>query len=451
MSVEYPASRVLLHEGPCEEALKRYQAVARDACRNGRRPESAFASRLMTYVSDERLLYSAFQHVRQHGGAAPGRDGLRASDLGQSDQWKLARTLRDELREGTYQPDEPLRREVPKRPGSEERRTIWISSLPDRVVARAAALILRPMLAPLAEPLSFGCFVRGPAKAVVVARLLVERYGRRLLIKQDLCDAFDHVPRARLFQLLRSRIRNREFCELVSRLTATPAVRGVRQGSALSAQLLNLYLDHAVDRRWSQLHPDVPCLRYIDDYLLFCRPGDDATALHNEFAALVTSAGFRLKYAPDQAISRIDRTSVDWLGYRLSSPDARLIVKPLRLAADDPQHAERLRQEVAERFARLHDKPHGWIDAPSVARSLLVHAAPTFPFVEPRAICRLIVAAAAEGGCDLAEDELCTFWREAFWNLQKLRPPRECLAAIEPQTLVHTTSPATWVAGEPPF
>ncbi len=179
MSVEYPASRVLLHEGPRLDALKRYQTVARDACRNGRRPESAFASRLMTYVSDERLLYSAFQHVRQHGGAAPGRDGLRASDLGQSDQWKLARTLRDELREGTYQPDEPLRREVPKRPGSEERRTIWISSLPDRVVARAAALILRPILAPLAEPLSFGGFARGPAKAVVVARLLVERYGTR--------------------------------------------------------------------------------------------------------------------------------------------------------------------------------------------------------------------------------------------------------------------------------
>lgn len=417
MSQEIQLHRLLLHEGQRSKLVRNYQRLAKQVVSSQREQFPQLVDRLMEFVANDRFLWSSYQHIRQHGGPAPGNDGIVAGDLATCEVWDMLRDLARDILAGTYQPGPPRRVPIPKLSGNAKKRTISVLNLRDRIAAGAAAFVLRPLLTSHSDSLSYCRAGRGTPMALAMATRFIENDRRHQLIAEDLRDAYDHVPQQRLTKLLRKHVPNNDFCNLVGALAYGPGRHGILQGSALSSQLLNLYLDETLHKPWRRRHPDVPLLRYADDLLIACRSDEAADGLYNDLAELVVSAGFQLKHGADHAISDVRTQSVTWLGYVLQHHPQGLVVKSNKLGGDTPVLAQRQRRELVEKFGRVHEKPHGWRDVMAVAAGILAHAMPTFPFVDRPAVCRQIVDAAAEAGCDLDGGVLLDDWsrRHAYW------------------------------------
>jgi hypothetical protein len=453
MSLEFGNVRVLRHGGKRGEALDRYRAEAFRVAQESRKQRQQVVDGSMAFVSDERFLYEAACYISRQGGDAAGPDRIRPSSVSTQERWRICRSLKHQLQTRTYRPAAPKRAQVSKRPGSRAKRTIWVSCYSDRVVARCTASVVAPLLWVDADPMSFCRHARGPQLAVKVVKRLVEHDSRRVLISEDLRDAFDNVPWPRLRQILQSALPNAPLVALMEDLTVRPHNhdRGILQGSALSPLLLSLYLDSTVHRPWRRRHPDIPLIRYMDDCLLLCREADDPSALYNEFKKLVTAAGFQPKYGPDCAIHQLDKGPLRWLGYRLTLRQDELHIAPLGLGEPDSDESDHRLRKLHDDLVRLHERPNAWEDAPLVALGLLAHAAPTFAAVRAEAICGRLVRTAAQAGFDISREALLQHWRRRYeaWQAQDL--PDDVLADLGLVSEVPSSERITVGPMDPPF
>jgi hypothetical protein len=313
---------------------------------------------------------------------------------------------------------------VGKRFGSAEKRTIWVANLEDRIVDRGALQIVRPLLAPHIDPLTFSWQWRGAAAALAHAVNLVTTEGRAIWIAEDLRNAFDQVPRERLSQILRHYVPNDQFCGLVEQLAARPARRGILQGSSLSPALLDLYLSHMVHRQWRRNAGRPELLRYVDDLTICCRTDDDVTGLYRTLSKYIRDAGMQPKFGAERAIVDIRERPVSWLGYRIRLIGDKLAI---RSALFWPATGDRLvakHQSLVAKFARLHERPSGWHHANSVIGGIVAYLAPTLPFENPQRVYSLISKAAEEAGFGeiWSLEQTLEHWQEAHdhW-LQRLK------------------------------
>ncbi|MEX2307289.1 MAG: reverse transcriptase domain-containing protein [Pirellulales bacterium] len=413
MSMETGFGFVIKHRGPYTEYRERYEMAAADAWDGGDQMYDEFCSRLPTIVSDERNLGIALDYLQTNGGPAPGPDGQRILDIDRMTGWPFVRDLRDLLRSGTYVRGQLRRCLVEKRPGSAEKRTIWVQDAADRVVSRGAAQILVPLLDPVIDEHVYSWRRRGTLAALAYAVQQVMTEGRTIWITEDLRNAFDEVPRARLRQILRHYVPNDEFCCLVDHLAARPSRRGILQGSPLSPPLLDLYLSHLLHRGWRRAYAHPPLLTYVDDLWIGCRPVDDSVALYRELVAAIRAAGMRPKLGAEWAITDIRRQAVTWLGYRLRMQGNRLVIRSAHFAPTSQELQRHKHQLLVAKFARLHERFAGWRDANTVIRGIVGYLAPTLPFEDPQRIYDLIAQAAAEAGFReiWTFDEVLDWWQ----------------------------------------
>lgn len=112
------------------------------------------------------------------------------------------------------------------------------------------------------------------------------------MVDADLSGYFDSIDHAGLLRLVARRVSDGSVLRLVKLFLKAPIVeekkgkrsyhkndRGTPQGGVLSPLLANLYLnslDHGVND-----HPelDAKLIRYADDFVLLCRPGDGGAML----------------------------------------------------------------------------------------------------------------------------------------------------------------------------
>ncbi|QDT74470.1 reverse transcriptase domain-containing protein [Lacipirellula limnantheis] len=452
MSIHYSFRKVTAHTGSARNFLERYCLAA--IANRGRlgRLDPEFSAALMTYIADERNLRLALEHVEQAGGPSVGVDGLRARDLSRQEQWELIRQTSQQLLAGTYRRGELLPKQVPKRPGSTQTRTIHLQTLTDRMVARGVVQIVQPLLNEKADRLSFCRFGRGPQLAIAKASQLLAQEHRTTWIVEDLANAFDNVPQARLGQILRSQLPNEEVCELALQMVNAPSRRGILQGSALSPLLLNVYLDHVIHLPWQRRFPEVPLLRYVDDLLIAARPEDAAPELYAELRRLAVAAGFALKRGEAQAVSDLSRHEATWLGYAVGLNEGGVSLRVRSFDACDPAELAANRAQLLAAFVRLHARPHSWQYVPAVLQGKLERLAPTFPHVDVRSISQRLVAAAEAAGFDVlggAEAQVQQ-WESAYRRYQQMAERIDLrLADVAPQAM--TTGPDEWGPDDVPF
>ncbi|KXK58998.1 hypothetical protein AWW66_26575 [Micromonospora rosaria] len=129
-------------------------------------------------------------------------------------------------------------------------RSLAIGAIEDRIVERAVLDVLDPVVDPTLSPWSFayrrGLGVRDAVRALAEAR----ESGLAFVVRCDIDDCFDSIPRWPLLRRLRELVSDAELVALVERLVGRPVTgerasggRGLHQGGSLSPLLANLYLD----------------------------------------------------------------------------------------------------------------------------------------------------------------------------------------------------------------
>ncbi|MEU9774274.1 CRISPR-associated endonuclease Cas1 [Streptomyces sp. NPDC047968] len=207
--------------------------------------------------------------------------------------------------------------EIKKRSGGT--RLLAVPAVEDRIVERAVMEVIDEHVDAVLLPWSYayrkGLSVRDALHDLTVAR----DEGARWVVRADIKDCFEQIPRWPAVTRLREVVPDPEICQLihylVNRHGVGPAARrirsgrGLHQGSSLSPVLTNLYLD-AFDR--DLLRSGHRVLRYSDDFAI------PVTTHHQGEQALdLASAALRhLDLELNETKSRIESfdEGVDFLG-----------------------------------------------------------------------------------------------------------------------------------------
>jgi RNA-directed DNA polymerase len=295
----------------------------------------------MEAIVERANLKKALLQVRRNKGA-PGIDGMRVDDLAAhlKEHWP---TIREQLLEGTYEPQPVRRVEIPKATGGT--RPLGIPTVLDRSIQQAVMQVLQADWDPTFSEASFGFRPgRSAHQAVARAQELIAS-GHGTVVDIDLEKFFDRVNHDILMGLVAKRVTDKRILKLIRGfLTAGvladgligPTEEGTPQGGPLSPLLSNLMLDVLDKELEKRGHHFV---RYADDcniYVRSQRAGERVMAGIEQFLAK------RLKLKVNKAKSAVAKPSArKFLGFSFTSEK-----QPRRRIA--PQAIARLKAKVRE-------------------------------------------------------------------------------------------------------
>jgi hypothetical protein len=362
-----------LHEGSDRDFLRRHERESADAAHRTGQQRTEFAACLFRRAADSRNLRLAIEYLAREGGSAPGPNGLTLEELDGSERTELARVLGQMIESGRYCPGPHREVQIPKGPGR-GLRTLRIRNVQDRVVDRAIVQVVQPFLDPMFAPASFGYRPgRGREHALAYAEAIAEKSSLWVWVLDDVKDAFNHVPRGRLIDVVRRRLGAEEIVELIRAVIDHETTSGIPQGNSLSPLLLNLYLDHVLDRPWATKEPATPLIRVADDLLVLARDGETAQTAHANLRARLRAAGMELKATPGSAVRDLHNgESGDWLGFRLRKGSGGLEVRP----------TGRCWEQLTEALMLAHTKPVAPVRAIEVIEGWTEQLGPCRPHLD---------------------------------------------------------------------
>ena len=157
-----------------------------------RRPviDPALSEDLLERVLAAENLRQAWRQVKANHGA-PGVDGRTIEDFPALAREHWA-SIRQAVRDETYQPSPVRRTEIPKRHGQGNRR-LGIPTVVDRLIQQAIAQVLGPLFDPDFSASSFGF---RPGRSAHQAVKQIQSYikaGSKVAVDMDLAKVFDRV------------------------------------------------------------------------------------------------------------------------------------------------------------------------------------------------------------------------------------------------------------------
>ena len=245
-----------------------------------REPQSpAGEERLMEEVCERDNLERAWQRVRENKGG-PGVDGMTIDEaVGYlREHWPV---LRDQLLQGTYQPQPVRRVEIPKPDGGV--RKLGIPCVVDRLIQQALLQVLQKRWDPTFSEYSYGFRPgRSAHQAVAQAQAFVAE-GYHWVVDIDLEKFFDRVNQDRLMARVAERVSDKRVLKVIRAFLkagvmenglVSPTDEGTPQGGPLSPLLSNLVLDELDQELTQRGHR---FCRYADDcniYVCSSRAGE---------------------------------------------------------------------------------------------------------------------------------------------------------------------------------
>lgn len=426
------------HRGSFLDFEARLRTHVTALLRGGWSDRSQLTPHLLSYVSDERNLAAAWCHVRDRGGRAAGSDGDTFDNYDPFDiPWELLKAWRDEILAGEFVPDPDRLCVVPKG-GNRGTRTITVLTIRDHVVNRAAVQVLQTVFDRFFDPFSFGCrpsptaagvLRRGTLPAVATAMTL-DALGYVHWVAEDLRDAFGRVPLPGVMEVVAKYLAipdpmGHPLTRFIHSLVSGAARPGLRQGSPLSPFLLNLYLDHHLDRVWRRHHPGRPLIRYVDDLLVLCRTRSDALAAHAALAALLRPKGMLTKLGRVKAVRALDgRRPVAWLGYNFHRTRAGTL--HMRPGARGWESLEVALTEPGLTAEDAEDRVACWLDA----------FAPAYGHCNRRLVCARLEALVAPFGFSTFPDSalVLAYWQKCYARWHRTR--NDTVSALSAQRLL---------------
>lgn len=188
----------------------------------------------------------AYQNIYANKGAmTPGIDGMTLDGFGSQRILKLIESLKDHR----YQPTSVKRVYIPKKNG--KKRPLGIASSDDKLVQEIVRMMLESIYEPTFSNLSHGFRVK---RSCHTALLQIQHNftGIKWFIEGDIRAYFDTIDHHVLMDILRKRIKDEAFLELIWKFLRAGYLEkweynatysGVAQGSGFSPILANIYLN----------------------------------------------------------------------------------------------------------------------------------------------------------------------------------------------------------------
>lgn len=247
-------------------------------------PEEKILS--LAHRLDVPALERAYRRLRDD--AAVGVDGVTKAEYGQDLERKLG-DLHGRLKSKKWR-HQPIRRvHIPK--GEGKTRPIGISCLEDKIVQDSLREVLEAIYEQDFVDCSYG-FRPGRSAHDALRALNRAVYQGRVqwIIEADIVSFFDSLDRAKLMEMLRSRVADESLLRLVGKCLHvgvldgeeyTEPETGTAQGSVLSPLLGNVYLHYVLDLWFERvvtprLRGRAYLIRYADDFVIAFESGEDA-------------------------------------------------------------------------------------------------------------------------------------------------------------------------------
>ena len=227
---------------------------------------------LMEAVVERENMFTAFKRVVANKGAA-GVDAMGVEELKPYLQTHWTR-IKEELLEGSYQPQPVRRVEIPK-PGGKGMRKLGVPTVVDRLIQQALHQVMSPVFDPA---FSFHSYGFRPGRRAHQALCQAKEHvggGRRWVVDLDLEKFFDRVHHDVLMSRVARKVGDKRVLCLIRRyLTAgimegglvSQPTMGTPQGGPLSPLLSNILLDDLdkeLERRGHRF------CRYADDVNIY--------------------------------------------------------------------------------------------------------------------------------------------------------------------------------------
>ncbi len=221
--------------------------------------------------------------------AASGVDGITAEDYEEDLEANL-RVLAERLKLKRYRAKLVRRSYIPKENGKE--RPLGIPALEDKLVQMACAKLLSAIYEQDFVESSYGYRPKRSAKDAISDLTFNLQFGKfGYIVEADIKGFFDHMDHDWLLKMLRQRIDDRAFLNLIRKWLKAGILEtdgqvihpdtGTPQGGSVSPILANVYLHYALDlwfERVVKAHcsGDALIIRYADDYVCAFRYRKDA-------------------------------------------------------------------------------------------------------------------------------------------------------------------------------
>src|SRR6266481_5252389 len=288
---------------------------------------------LMEEVCQRENLLEAWRRVKANKGSA-GIDGMTVGQLSGylKEHWP---TIREQLLNGTYEP-QPVRRVEIEKPDGGGMRKLGIPTTLDRFLQQAVMQVLQRRWNPTFSDHSYGFRPgRSAHQAVTQAQLyLAEGYG--WVIDLDLEKFFDRVNHDKLMGQVAKRVEDKRRLKLIRAFLnagvlenglVSPSVEGTPQGRPLSPLLSNLVLDELdreLERRGHRY------LRYADDCNIYVRSQRAGQRVMESITRFITQ---KLKLKVNETKSAVARPQErKLLGFSFSTgPEIKRMIAPKAL------------------------------------------------------------------------------------------------------------------------
>lgn len=258
----------------------------------------------LSHHVDMEWMREAYRRTRKDGAA--GVDGECAEEYQEALEENL-QCLLERAKSGTYRAPAVRRVHIPK--GNGETRPIGIPTFEDKVLQQAVKMVLEPVYEADFLPCSFGFRPKRNAHQCLEGlREAARKMAGGWVLEVDIKKFFDSIPRKRLLEVLKQRVRDGVITKLVSKwlhagVMEKGAVRhsdaGTPQGGVISPLLANIYLHEVLDawferdvkpRMWGRAH----LFRYADDAVMLFEKEDDARRVHEVLSKRLEKYGLAL-------------------------------------------------------------------------------------------------------------------------------------------------------------
>ena len=393
------------------KTVDRIQQVVRQHAEAGPGGGRELAPNLLNWIADVRNLRTAWDYLAKEGGESPGPNDLTYRDLSTGELMVMLNQLRTLILDGEYRPGPTRTVKIPKLSGNGTR-TLTLQNIQDRVVARACVQVLQPLLQPQLRQTERTASGHRQRLLAELERQVMDD-GRTRIVKNDIRDAFDHVPQNRLFQVLPRVIPSPELCSLIERCVRTDSGRGLRQGSPLSPILLDAYLDHFLVRHWEREFTGAPLLKYVDDILIACRTRTDAEAAAEQLVANLRNCGFSTKAEARESVLDLADSPVEWLGMSLQRTGDQLAITP----------AQRCWTSLEASLSDVQDRSSAPLIANQVVRGWVNQIGPCYESLNHRETYARVQEIAGVQGFDelLSLEKFQQVWDAAYRSWQAMR------------------------------